>query len=686
MEHRIRFRKNLIYLPQSEENNTVLAMSAVAELMQFGFLPSAEAREMLERASKTEIINFHDQVISYLKSAAGAESNYRPFWKGFPQEVMEKTEVELWLHQIIHYLSNGNYEPNEWTRNRPQAFEQPKYTIYKTGSEDSLQNIFTDLVSTNQSLTPQDLADVKWIAENSAVTMPKVVPFKETLCALASLGLDVPVKSVTDVLRIAVGMSGGDVSLPKVPRALVRINAWSPDLGSNPEREKFKFRKFKRAERRRILELFEKTNCDPTEAVLKDQRFVRLGEILHPGEYQRQFPKAFQMFDRLRNQKVTSWYGKVEQAFKISVADGLNVLAERPGEFMRRLDWLVRTFDETEVLKAFRDVADRVSNKVLFEAYAHFERRTHKSTNRTVMIKGARKRTRLPDLPALNPETVSEIKNIIKTVLLAKFSMLPSLGMVWIDEELKNIPLPANMRSLSAALRPTIRGQRTKIGNQNAKVVRAYVHWFDAGGNEDIDLTATFVGLGRCERIGWNGTHNSALGCYSGDVRHRQGACAEYIDVNVEEAFEAGHKYVVLDARNYNGRGLDSVKQCAFGYMERQFPKANEIFVPSTLANAVLLQSPSATTIVAILDLESLEYIFLDIDQSGIPVASANVEAILFAIKLYCEPPTFSVYDLLAMHAAARGAITADRESAETRFEYAPFAESYGETLKFMGI
>jgi hypothetical protein len=686
MEHQVRFRKKLIYLPQVGENNQVLAMTVIAELMRFGFLPSNEAREMLERASGEELVKFHDELLAYLKTATGAESNYRPFWKGFPQEVMEKSEVELWIHQIVHYLSNGTYEPNEWTRSRPLAFEQPKYTVYKAGDADSLQTIFTELVSANQSLTPQDLADVKWIAGNSPVELPKVIPFKETLCALAALGLDVPVKSVTDVLRVAVGLSGGDVSLPKVPRALVKTNAWSKTLGANPAREKFRFRKFTRAERKQILGLFEKTNCDPSEAVLKDQRFIRLGEILHPGEYQRRFPKAARMFDRLRNEKVTSWYGRVEQAFKNSPVEGLRTLAERPGEFMRRLDWLVRSFDKDEVLQSFTAVAGNVSNKVLFEAYAHFGRRANPVKNRTIMIKGARKRTKLPELAALDAETVEAVQGIIRNVLTAKFAQLPPLGAVWIDEELKNVPMPANMRSLSDALRPTIRGQRTAIGNRNAKVIRAFVHWFDEKGNQDIDLTATFLGFGLSERIGWNGTHNAEIGCYSGDVRHRQGACAEYIDINTAAALAKGVKYVVIDARNYNGRGLDSVKECAFGYMEREFPEANQVFVPSTLANAVRLQSPSVTTIVAVIDVETQEYIFLDLDQVGIPVASANVSEILEAIKPYCEPPRFSVYDLLRMHVAARGRLVDDREQAETRFDYAPFAESYTETLKLMGI
>lgn len=682
----------MICLPPSNKpvtpESTVLAFSVISELMQFGFVPTAEAQVMLTSASKEDVVQFHNEVVTYLKDITGAKRSYKPFWKGFPTQVMEMTEVELWMHQIVHYWSNGEYTPSDWTKERPTAFEQPKYTMYGAGTEEDFLNIFKSLVSVNQSLTPEDLADVKWFASNVPnLPMPSVIPFKETLCTLASLGLNVPVKTVTDVLRIAVALSGGDVSLPKVPNALVKANAWTKVKVDNPEREKFKFRKFKRSERQYLLGLLESTNCDASEAVLKLQRWIRLGELLHPGDYRRQFPKSYRMFAQLRNEKIQSWYGKVEDAFKSSLTEGLSVLGERPGEFLRKFDFIVRSnpTDTDKCLNALGKVSDKVSNKVLFESYAHFEDRTVPAT-RSVMVKGARKRTKLEELPALPATTVQAVQSTILSSLSKKFSKLPSLGSTWIDENLKLLPVPANMRSLNAALKPTIRGQRTPIGNQNAKVIRAYVHWFDENGREDLDLSSSFVGMGKIEHISWNTNLKHRLGCHSGDVRHVKGACAEYVDIDVQACKKEGFKYVVMTVNNFNGRGLDTMKDCVFGYMEREFPAAQEIFVPATLANSVKLQSTSTNTLVAVIDVETQEYIFLDIDTAGIPVATANVNAMLEAIKPYCEPPKFSVYDLLVMHTNARGKLVTDESKAETVFKYDDFANSYVETLALMGV
>ena len=686
----ILFRNRLVYLSNEGQDNRELAMSVAAEIMQFGFILDSDAIDMLAAANQEDLVQFHADILDYLKEATGGKRNHTPFWKGFPQEVMEKSECELWIYQILHYISNGTFEPNEWTKERPTAFEQPNYTRIKAGTKYSLQKIFTNLVSVNNSLTPEDLATIEWfVSTNQTLVFPDQIPFKENLCTLAAMGLDVPVKTVTDVLRIAVHMSGGDVMLPAVPPAQVRENRWTTKRIDNPERENFKFKKFKRSERRQILSLLEKTNCDPSEAVLKAERWKRLGEVIHPGEYTKQYPRAVAMFDAIRNNETRSWFSVVNKAFEENFDLGIAKLTERPGYMARRMDELLRNNGAERrqtVLQAFQGVAHRVSNKVLFELQTHFSKRNKPNTSRQVFIKGARRPVKLPELKGLPKGVIDDVQNTINDMLLAKFSDLDGLGKVYVDEQLKDIPMPTNMRSMSAALKPTIRGQRVPIGNQKAKVIRAYVHWFDERGSQDLDLTCTFIGMGKAGRIGWNSDKNKPWGVYSGDVRHRQGACAEYVDIVIDECKAEGYKYVIMDVNNYNGGSFASVTDAVAGFMEREHPKANSSWVPKTIANAMRLTNESSTTLVTMIDVETQEYIFLDIDMDGIPVSSANHDKILEAIKPYCEPPAFSVYDLVMMHVWARNGEVVEQDEAETSFTYEDFSESYVETLKLMGV
>jgi hypothetical protein len=181
----IQFRNGFVNLPNAQSTNYQLAMSVVAELMQFGYLLEQSAINNLSSASKEDIIKFHDELIVYLKHMTGSKRNYKPFFSGFPAEVMEKSEGELWLYQIVHYLSNGKFVPNEWTKERPTAFENSKYTKIVAGDEDNFLSVFTNLVSVNQSLTPDDLQVIKWFVESgNELCFPEQIPFKENLCTV----------------------------------------------------------------------------------------------------------------------------------------------------------------------------------------------------------------------------------------------------------------------------------------------------------------------------------------------------------------------------------------------------------------------------------------------------------------------------------------------------------------------
>ena len=684
----VTFQKGLVCSPNDGMDNRIAVATVQSHLMQWGYMLDEDAFFELSKSDLSFIQNFNNEVLNHLKNVMGGRRNYQPLYNNFPQEVMAMSDFELYFNAIRHYWSNGTWEPSNHTYEKDIKFEKIKYNLIKYGDSERFIKIFTDLVSINTSLTPQDLEIVKWFVNSGEkLVFPESIPFKENLCTLAAMGIEgLPVKTTTDVLRIAVHLSGGDISLPKVPQKEVRTNRWSLNTSSNPEREKFKFKKFSRKERRYILGLLEQTNCDAREMVLRDQRWIRLGEILHPGEYKKQFPKSYDAFNKIRNEKVTSWYGLLNESFKKSLENGLKMLSQRPGEFSRRMDWLVRTYpkDIELIMKYFGEAVKGTSNKVLFEVYTHFENRIETQTSRSIMVKGARKRTELPLLPAIPKDIVETIHSKLFETLRDKFSVMDSLGNCWIDEELKKIPLPTNMRSMNFSTKPTIRGQRVPLDNPEAKVIRPFVHWMDKRGSEDLDLSVTFVGEKVSDVLSFS---NLRVGksVHSGDVRHRSGPCAEYIDIDMEDALNHGYKYVVIDVRNFNGGSLSSV-ETSFGIMEREYPESNKTWLPETISNCQSLESTSSNTLIAIIDLETKEYIMLDIDSDGFVTARGDFKNTLKLIQQYAELPKVSVYDLILLHVEGRGKQVTLDENVDTHFKYEDFCFSYETTGKLMGV
>ena len=515
--------------------------------------------------------------------------------------------------------------------------------------------------------------------------MPDSIPFKENLCKLAAMGIkELPKLTTTDVLRIAVYLSGGDISLPAVPKEFIK-SKYGGNSNNSKLRDTFKFKKFKRSERRYILDLLENTNCDVTEMSLKDQRWIRLSEILHVGEYKISHPKAFKAIDKIRNEKVVSWYGKVEAGFNISLEKGLQILSERPGEFVRKIDSLIRNAkgkDLELIMTSFKNVMSKASNKVLFELYSHFEKRKDPNNNRYIMIKGSRRPTQLPNLNALDKNLIESVHKSIFSTLKDKFSLLPSLGNCWIDTELKKIPLPSNMRSLDFTLKPTIRGTRIPLNNKDVKVIRPFIHWMDKIGNEDLDLSAIFVKNNNSNVLNYC---NLRVGksCHSGDVRYRYGACAEYIDIDIQNALDMGYKYVIITVNNFSNRPLNSVESM-FGIMEREFPESNSNWLPDTLNNAVECKSPKRDTLLSIFDLETKEYIFLDVDGTDCINANSNVEEAKKLIDMYCKLPSVSVYDLCLLHVEARGKQVDITNNIDNYFKFEDFCNDYVKTGQLM--
>ena len=87
------------------------------------------------------------------------------------------------------------------------------------------------------------------------------------------------------------------------------------------------------------------------------------------------------------------------------------------------------------------------------------------------------------------------------------------------------------------------------------------------------------------------------------------------------------------------------------------------------------------------IDLQTLEYVILDMDMNGLPIAACNVPAMKTLVESMLNPPKVSVYDLLTWHVEARGGelVTDDaKETADEQFRFEDFSTSYVETLKWM--
>ena len=358
-ENKIYLEKKLkvLVFKKGPYDSKILVATINKNIDSLGYIFSDKLLKHLSTFNTDGLVAFYDGLVLILKKIRGAHKKFKPMYPNFPQQVIEMSDFELYWNAIIHYatFSTPIYEEKD----RSPLLENHELDIIDIGSQTDFDSIFTSLLSSKTSISKSDKEVIKTfieIYESEIISLlPDEIPMKENIAYICGLILKYPgmiypmlkfVKTPTDILRLTVSFSDGDVSLAK----------------------NTKFRKFKRPERKFLLGLLEKCNTNLSEEMVKYRgNFIRLGEILHPGEFKVKFPRSFKAFTDLREEKrIETFNTRVEESIiNRDIAKSIKLLSTRPGDFARRLDHLFRINDNkpavrNRISKEFFKVADKV--------------------------------------------------------------------------------------------------------------------------------------------------------------------------------------------------------------------------------------------------------------------------------------------------------------------------------------
>lgn len=687
-------RKNRVFINDDDmlkslsaatgEKNKQIVATMNKNIEVFGYTMSEALFDKLVhmKVKNREVV--YDALVSGLKEITGADKVYNPMYPNFPESVMKKDDFELYFNAIVHYWSFGTLLPYEEKEERAPLFNTAKVKVLEAGSFNDLNDIFNNLCASKTSLSKNDVDDMIFILNSVKVTLPDEIPFKENAACVCRLLVDTGVdtdgslckkyvKTATDILRLITAMSDGDVSLA----------------------ENTKFRNLKRSERRIIMNLLAGCGNAAEDMNRYAGRWIRVGEKLHPGEFAKneRYTKVVQAFGVIRNDgKIQSFAGKVDAA----VASGdvnavVSLLKKRPGEFARRIDFLLRTFDKDAdrktVIMGFASVAKDVSSTVLLQVREHFINKLNGNDDMRVFFpKGNLARSYY--VKNNKTETVSEdaMKMVIavcESALVNIYGNREFLGKVYIDEALKNYTVPFSLRSAGKTMTAVSRGSRIAI-DDSAKIIRPFIWWTNTKDNIiDVDLSiAVFADDWNClEHVSYSNLKSSRFGiCHSGDITNGgpvdgEGV-AEFIDLDIEKALSAGARYAVFNVYNFSNENFSKMEHAAFGFMTRNDMKIGEIFEPSTVKQRMDLASATTTCIPVIFDLKERVFVWCDMaltadhvraGYGGINVES-NLPSVVVTCKAIVDVKKPNLYDLFTFNATARGVITDNPDEADIRF------------------
>ena len=598
--------------------------TALTTLRALGYRLSTPAREVLIHPEQAwALVN----AAARLTSGSPADE-YRPFYPDFPIQVRSASEATLLVNAALHYLGDvvgvrilPDYRPSP---REPLPGDDSALTELGLATAQDLERIVADLIAQATPFSAQDRADLTALRDFGPEAAPHVV-VKENLAVLTvtfpDLDFSASYRTVTDVLRLAVALAGGDVSLA----------------------EPCRFPSFSRAQRRRLLGLLDavgqaRDSRDSAEEMARRcERWKRLARHLRPGDYARRFPRAAKLLHQVASGEAEAGFtSRLEEALARRDVDGaLRLLSARPGVFARRLNHLLRLCaDEAaheRVVAEFARVAPEVALPVLVRLWEYFSSPGPDALPwRVVAIKAATgtKTTLIPSTRRPGPADAAVVRAVEEALRQRK-----RLGRIAVDQGMyEGYTTPVGLRSVSPGMRTAGRGTRLPL--PEGETIRFFLHWRDlpegppkapgpagpAAAEDrdtrvDLDLSAFFVSedFTRTEQIAYYNLRSTAA-VHSGDLTSAPDGAAEFIDVTLAEALRQEWRYVVMTVHSFSHHRLSEVPGCWAGAMARDTdPQSGEVFEASTVMQRLDLVSPTFNATPFVIDLAERRLIWWDL-------------------------------------------------------------------------
>lgn len=663
-------RRTKVHVPMGNGGATrAQVASVVREIAAFRCVLSEPLIEQIGRLSAAELKYWLRDVVGVLRRQTGAHVHHRPFYPDFPEQVLTASEAELYLNAVLHFLTLSRIPPTE--NSRPATLEGNFISrVIEPGSVQEFESLLEPLVSSRTSLSEEEAADVAWFIRNYKSDvfrlLPETIPFREIRAKVGGAlllhvagdkrvdtFLEQNVETVTDVLRLAVALSGGDVSLATAST---------------------RFKPMKRSMRRLFLHLLDKIPNAAEDVMRHAERWKRLAEVLHPGDYAGKYPHALAAITAARrNEPPATFNSRVETLLaQRDIVTLMPILQSRPGEFARRLDVTLRRSTEADaVLDAFEAVAAQVSSPVLLQLLAQLRAprplplRAFTPKGSFAKVYGIKDR-REP----LAPEVLAREARICENALVQRFASLPPLGRCFIDPALREYRVPLAQRASSKSLRTLVRGSRLPM--PDTRFIRLFLWWKNGRARTDIDLSAAFfdANLVFRETVAYYNLKGYG-GYHSGDIVDAPDGASEFIDLDLDVLVEKGIRYVVTSINSFTEQPYCDLPECFAGWMARADTASGEIFEPRSVFDRIDIASDTVICLPFVMDLQERRMIWADLGLTSSPRwnnVGNNLSGISLMLRALIDTPRPDLETLFDLHVRARGERVASLQQAQAVF------------------
>lgn len=643
-------------LEQAEDlSDQQQATTAMLEVLNCGYILEPAA---LQKFSTTDLQN----IVGIFRKITGTNHNWPVMYPGFPQEVIEKSDIELWFNAVAHYFTFGEWLPDaekEFERRHLEPITRFPHHRPVTITH-ATSDLFTDLWSKAVAPSHNDIQLAKDLAKFLKDTCDISALFSATSFNNGerfTMAVDSLIAAEFDrltALKLALIQAR---NVDYVFRAILTLYCKDSQRGYDLHCSRLfpvHMLSIPKAGRRAIIAALSRLNNETNRdlAVRRQKLFSRVLRKVHPYSI-KGASDAKKLLDVIHsNGKHRTFNAQVELALANGeISEAIVLLQCKPGLLLRRLDHLLRLISRidannrkqftAQLLAALEAVGDRVRLTTIVSAINGLR-------NRDAEVRVVRIPHKTNYIRALTPQSVDQqllagVLGKLEQIIMVKLQQLPlPEGAI---AAANTAPVELVRRDLSDTLEPLARGQRISLGELGEDtVLRLFVHWF----GQDVDLGVVFMDETLTKQLSYldftNIAHNKLKRSvtHSGDIisAPKPNGAAEFIDIRISQTqpvcIDANRqskprwrlfaknktsstitaqlpaaRYAIASVISYQGGTFCNINNYA-GVMLREGAMSGEIFEPRTVVTGMRIHSATTSCIPFMVDLNTLELIWLD--------------------------------------------------------------------------
>ncbi len=578
-------------------------LTVISNMNYYGYMPSQEALEVLNAMDVPSLSSWWKDAEVAFKRVTADDRKMDGFvvYQNFPDEVLGMSEGEYWFKQIFMYFGFDKELFREEKVERAPLFEEKALKVLHRSDERTLQGIYNSLLANKSRWTAPQLEQVTFLINDLGIRSFTTggASFRENdiqvINFLMNLGeeINVSIEDATDVLRLTALRSDMDISL----------------------RQKVKFKKFPRKERRMLCSMLENTRNLESDVAERPGLWKLLFRHLHPGDFK--VARLRKAYDELYNGRLRSYASKVENAILNQDREVFQLLMARPGDFVRRFHHLYNLFG-MQAAGALTEAMPRLTTNQLLKLDGYL--RTVNGRKQLVYPpRGNWNKLQVVEnkKTPIDQEAIEYLQDRIHNVVRERLVSLSPEGFD-VHPEMNLVKLQTNDQELASYGRGTvfqIPEEMTFLRTASYWENKGGVTWFDNGWNF-FDENWNGKGV-----VCWTDVKYGDASVFSGDPvnsKEMRGRACQMIDLYIDRLIKKGVRYAVWNILCYSHVPFSQASGEVLATLQwGEKPESGKLYEPSRAQMIFPLQGDNKTKYIAYIDLVERKLVYMDANLRG---------------------------------------------------------------------